>query len=341
MTNIPNGLMALIAHGASDVYLHGNPQISIFVPHYKRTSNSSFTFQESKFIDIEDDLIVEIPRKDLDLIGQCYLDIELHENTIDSIQNIYSIINEVSCIIENNTLEILLASTLEIIAASNKNYKAEFDDSNTANAIIPLPFFFTKKTNVYIPNFKESNMKIKCKLSDKSLVKKIKLIYQTIYLDTVERKYLIHDNFEYLITRTKTVNTTITIPENNISFKLDIGIYFDGYVKDLRILSRFGNINKLKLYLNGHLHMSISSLMAKKIIPKRFYNIQDYSDIYYMTFCHDPLASRIEQTSQINFHRLEKVELELFMDPGTYDISIMAQNYNILRTHAGHINIAY
>ena len=338
MEEKPNGLAALVAYGAPDVYLHGNPEVSIFKPKYRRTTHSSFTFVESKFTNLDDYMLAEIPH-DQDLIGKCYLDIILTDDNL--VENIYNIIDEVSCIVENKKLETLTGASLEIAANnSQKLTKAEFDEYDSCHVIIPLPFFFTQKPSTYIPNFKESNMKITCKLIFNK-IKNIKLMYQTIYLDTIERRDLINNSLEYLVTLTNVITTNITILQDQQSYKFDIGKSFTSYIKDLRILVRSGEINAIKLRLNGHLHMSLSGFMARKIIPRQFYGIENEKNIYYMTFCHDPSARSIEQTSQINFDRIDKVELELIMNPGTYNISIMTQNYNILRINNHHIGFAY
>jgi hypothetical protein len=90
-----SGLIAIIAYGASDNWLHGNPQMSIHIPEpHKRTTNSSFTFQTIDFVYGEDGSYRAVlsENREYDMLGKCYMLIKTKASiNIDSIIKTVSI----------------------------------------------------------------------------------------------------------------------------------------------------------------------------------------------------------------------------------------------------------
>ena len=82
------GLLQLVAYGAQDVYLTGNPQITFFKVVYRRHTNFSIESIKQTFngtADFGSDVSVTIQRN-ADLIGRIYLETTLPQiNVSDSI----------------------------------------------------------------------------------------------------------------------------------------------------------------------------------------------------------------------------------------------------------------
>ena len=165
-------LLALVSLGAPDLWLHGNPQTSIFKQLHLRTTNSQFTFRSTAFVKSDDTFTATIPYES-DLIGQCYLSIKTKHKPDQ-------IVKQIAICINNYTIETLTGTTLEIVGA-----KPEYEllDDQSYHIMIPVPFFFTSSTNVYFPMVSAtlSNIKVKCTLVDAT---QAQIIYQAVYLDT-------------------------------------------------------------------------------------------------------------------------------------------------------------
>ena len=338
----PNGLISLLAYGAPDVYLHGNPTRSIFKESYDRVTNSSFTFMETEFVQDDNNktlYIATIPHEQ-DLIGKCYL--EFHVECSDNIKgnnffDVFQMVNKIACEIDGQDMETLFGSTLEILANDKRSNYPDISDDNIV--IVPIPFFFTKSTSVYLPA--QPNIKIKCEMKPGFIIDQVKFRYQAVYLDTNERKELYSNRSEYLVTLTSTITQTVVIPEGQDKYVVNLP--YSHPVKDLRVMVKSSNaIKSFNIRLNGHLHMSVSESFARTIIPRQFYGIQDNtSNIYYIPFCHDPCAHKELQTSQIHFGRIDRAQLEIFVKPGEYTITIMAQYFNIINGYKGRLCLMY
>src|SRR6478672_1515864 len=93
-----SGLQALVAYGAPDIWLHGNPNCTIYKSSpYKRMTNSQFTFLYQDFIKTDNGCYkasILKNKRECDMIGKCYLSLQTKSN-ID-IDNIYNIIDNIS-----------------------------------------------------------------------------------------------------------------------------------------------------------------------------------------------------------------------------------------------------
>ena len=76
------GLLQLVAYGAQDVYLTGNPQITFFRTVYRRHTNFAMETIECDFngeVDFGRRITCILPRKG-DLIGRIYLKIDIEKS---------------------------------------------------------------------------------------------------------------------------------------------------------------------------------------------------------------------------------------------------------------------
>ena len=95
------GLMQLVAYGAQDIYLSGNPQITFFKVVYRRHTNFSMESIQQTFngdVGFDKKVTCTISRNG-DLISKMYLEIDLeplHEDyTIDENETVFtSTVNE-------------------------------------------------------------------------------------------------------------------------------------------------------------------------------------------------------------------------------------------------------
>src|SRR5690606_20994389 len=84
------GLMQLVAYGAQDVYLTGNPQITFFKVVYRRHTNFSIEAIEQTFngtADFGKKVICTVSRNG-DLINNVYLQVQLPALSVGSVYNV-------------------------------------------------------------------------------------------------------------------------------------------------------------------------------------------------------------------------------------------------------------
>ena len=80
------GLMQLVAYGAQDIYLTGNPQITFFKVVYRRHTNFSTESIQQTFngtVDFGNTVTATISRNG-DLIHRCYLETQVTSGNADN-----------------------------------------------------------------------------------------------------------------------------------------------------------------------------------------------------------------------------------------------------------------
>lgn len=230
------GLMQLIAYGAQDIYLTGNPEITFFKISYKRhtnfavepielnvTGNSSFGSNVSCLIPKNGDLATKMYLKcDISLSGS---------GNFAWINRIgVNMIEEIDFLIGGSIIDRQYGNWLNIwhqltrLEAQEKGYDVMIGNtkeltelsSNTKNATlyVPLKFFFNKFNGLAIPlvalQYHDVRVNIKLLDASKLVVKegnssvnlsisRINLLTNFVFLDSEERKRFANSAHEYLI----------------------------------------------------------------------------------------------------------------------------------------------
>jgi len=230
------GLMQLVAYGAQDIYLTGNPQITFFKMVYKRHTNFSMESIEQTFNgtpDFEKKVSCTISRNG-DLIHRIYVQLE-----VDSITEQAAWVNWLGhALIKSVELEIggqridkhygewlhiwneLTQTAGHQVGYANMVGNLPALTMSTASTpsvmlFIPLQFWFCKNPGLALPlialqyheikiniEFNTANHCIMNSVSNPSIIAKMKtcsLFVDYIYLDTDERKRFAQSSHEYLI----------------------------------------------------------------------------------------------------------------------------------------------
>ena len=233
------GLMQLVAYGAQDIYLTGNPQITFFKVVYRRHTNFSMESIQSTFngtVDFGKKANVTISRNG-DLVGAMYLEIELptldaDNSYVEGVGN--AVIKSVEVEIGGQRIDKHYGEWLDIwgelnVDANHKTvYQSMVGNAGSEGAVstrgtqkperfyVPLRFWFNRNPGLALPlialqyhevklnfEFEEaSKMTTAAKTKTQlvpSAMTSCKLYTDYIYLDTDERRRFAQVSHEYLI----------------------------------------------------------------------------------------------------------------------------------------------
>ena len=225
------GLMQLVAYGAQDIYLSGNPQITFFKVVYRRHTNFSMESIEQTFNgnpDFSKKVTCPISRNG-DLIHRIYLQAELPEApATGTMWSGHKLVKSVEVEIGGQRIDKHYADWLHIwneltqteghwegykLMVNGSDALDEFPSGSTdvANNVlfIPLQFWFCRNPGLALPLIALQYHEVKINLefgssdevmgaSGKSL-SSASLFVDYIYLDTDERRRFAQVSHEYLI----------------------------------------------------------------------------------------------------------------------------------------------
>ena len=229
------GLMQLVAYGAQDVYLTGNPQITFFKVVYRRHTNFSVEAIEQTFngsADFGRTVTATISRNG-DLLSNTYLNVTLPASTATSwgyVRRVgYAMIESAKLEIGGSKIDEVYGSWMNIwneLSRNNSNDRAH--DKMVGNTVeltsagvkaktdlyIPLPFFFCRNVGLALPliALQYHDVKITLKFRDAAACMNVvggaspavphfadaKLLCDFVYLDSEERKRFAQAQHEYL-----------------------------------------------------------------------------------------------------------------------------------------------
>ena len=249
------GLMQLVAYGAQDIYLTGNPQITFFKVVYRRHTNFSMeTIQQTinGTPATSGTSTVTISRNG-DLVYKVYV-----TSTDPTIRQGSGLVQQVECEIGGQLIDRQYEEWNQIWwelttpASKQVGFKAMICDSLPAGTIgicqVPLNFWFCRNPGLALPliALQYHEVKLKLKWSDTSgdLTVAPQVWVDYIYLDTDERRRFAQVSHEYLIEQVQKQSAT-----NTTSTKLN----FNHPVKEIIWTSAATNAyTNARLVLNGH-----------------------------------------------------------------------------------------
>ena len=254
------GLMQLVAYGAQDIYLTGNPQITFFKVVYRRHTNFSMetieqTINGSQVCGASTSSGTVTISRNGDLVHKVYV-----TSSTPAITNGDEIIADVELEIGGQRIDkhfkewnqiINELSTPESKALGLKNMKGALGTSSVDMVQIPLNFWFCRNPGLALPLIALQYHEVKLKFTwgkradlGLSADATCKVMCDYIYLDTDERRRFAQVSHEYLIEQLQ-----VHSADTSKSVKLN----FNHPVKELIWTSNPENsYNTAQLKLNGH-----------------------------------------------------------------------------------------
>ena len=267
------GLMQLVAYGAQDIYLTGNPQITFFKVVYRRHTNFSMeciqqTINGTSTVGSSATSGTVTVSRNGDLLGKCY--VRCNQDTsvgINGDQLITDVTLEIGGQqIDKHTKEWLQVwaelSTPESKASGYKYLTGGFSnalvtggDTNQQSVMVPLQFYFCRNPGLALPLIALQYHEVKMKFTfgtsgtvgrSAASTPTVEVWADYIYLDTEERRRFAQVSHEYLIEQLQYQN------ENTAATKYKLN--FNHPVKELIWTNATASITtqKAKVTLNGH-----------------------------------------------------------------------------------------
>ena len=208
------GLMQLVAYGAQDVYLTGNPEVTFFQAKYKRHTNFAMENIEQTVNGTAANsgrVSVTVARNG-DLVGDMYL--ELKSSAADDASACWvaeRAINNVELSIGGQRIDKhyqkwwRLYSELYLDEAKKANWGKMTTAAAGKTVYLPLVFFFNRNPGLYLPlialQYHEVRVDIDLASDMETYLDKgtFKVWANYIYLDTEERRRYAQKGHEYLI----------------------------------------------------------------------------------------------------------------------------------------------
>ena len=367
------GLMQLVAMGAQDVYLTGNPQITFFKVVYRRHTNFSKeciaqTFNGS--VGFGSSVTCTLSRNG-DLVQEIYLKATLTCSTTDNgtwtANDVTNLVKTVEVEIGGQKIDKHYSQWLDIY---NELFETSHDYRNVMNSVaataddasatcyIPLRFWFNRNPGLALPliALQYHEVKINMTLAAETDMQFLatgggatatgsalsaELLVNYLYLDTDERRRFAQVSHEYLIEQ---------VQHTGVESEATIDMNFNHPVKAL--FWSGASWTNVKLQLNGHdraaeqphdyYHLvqpyeSGLGHSGKSLQTNRSWDyVAAAGPVGMYSFCLKPAEHQPSGTC--NFSRIDNARLNV---GGAGTLYLFALNYNVLRIMSGMGGLAY
>ena len=345
------GIAQLVAVGAQDVHLVGQPEFSFFRSTYKRPTNFSQTVERQVIqgnVSNNGMSTIRFERKG-DLLNYVYLmpikGDGLSANTFTT--DWTDVISKVELLIggqvideQDSTYSTLIAPTLSAFSSS-KSTSSSLYDGTSASKFYPLRFSFCENWQSALPliSLQYHDVELRITWGIEAASSKWEVYANYAYLDTQEREVFASQPQNMIMTQVqKAIASNSKIQELN--FNHPVKYIAAGDATNVTMVSTAGN--KLKLQING------TDVADYKFADPNFTTVPLYyhtshgtatpgTKLFFYPFCLD--AGKLQPTGSLNFSRLDSARI--INDTSNCDKDIYAVNYNVLRIENGMGGLLY
>jgi len=342
--------MQLVAYGAQDVYLTGDPQITYFKVVYRRHTNFSMECIEQTFngTPASGSKVSCTISRNGDLIGAMHLE---YTNPNTPLATFAALVSEVEVEIGGQKIDKHYGEWLDIwydLTCGTDKVKTEvLGDLADCEGFVPLQFWFNRNVGLALPlialQYHEVKLNITFAAEDQASSAKLWVDY--IYLDTEERKRFAQMSHEYLIDQLQFPGAE-TVSGQSAKIRLN----FNHPVKEIIFKPSGGTaaqnaaVDDVKLMLNGHDRFASRSARYFTKLQKYYHHsvigtgaAQD--DVYVYSFALRP--EEHQPSGTCNFSRIDNATLSLGTYTAVTGVNVYAVNYNVLRVVSGMGGLAY
>ena len=345
------GIAQLVAVGAQDAHLVGQPEVSFFRSNYKRHTNFAQTV-ERQVIQGNPSAgsmsTVRFERKG-DMVGYVYIAPTkagiahklLPADWVKAISKVELLIGGQVIDEQTSTFSQYMAPT---VLAQNLTKSTSGFAVATESKFYPLRFSFCENAQTAIPLIALQYHDVELRITwGTDLDGATYEVYsQFIHLDTDERTALSSTPQNMLITQTQqAIASASKIQELNFNHPIKCLVAADGST-----LSIAADANKMKLQINGTDVADFKYVDPNYTAVTSYYHTASSKDagasgendkFFLYPFCLD--TSKVQPTGSLNFSRLDSARL--VNDTANSSDDIYAVNYNILRIENGMGGLMY
>ena len=334
------GITQLVAIGAQDAHIVGDPQVSFFRSLYKRHTNFAHVV-ERQVIQGNPSRggisTVRLERRG-DMVGYMYLTC-LDSDGDHKPWPPTSPISKVELLIGGQVIDDQDDTFIQSIADPYTVSSVTKANTTPLN-FYPFHFFFCENYQSALPLVALQYHDVEIRITwanGLDLTDKFECYADFIYLDTTERTAMAEGSQDMLVCQTQKSITPVDSKVHEIQFNHPIKFLASGG----RILT--GDDHKLRLQING-----VDVGDSKKYTPHfnvvpRYYHCPYLTDAetldsFLLPFCLE--TNKLQPTGSLNFSRLDSARLVADANFET-DHNIYAVNYNILRIQNGMGGLLY
>ena len=344
------GIAQLVAVGAQDVHLVGQPEVSVFRSTYKRHTNFSQTVERQVIqgnVSNNGMSTIRFERKG-DMLNYVYLmPIKSDGTQSNTVPDWTTAISKVELLIggqvideQDSTYSTLIAPTLSAFSSS-KSTSSSLYDGTSASKFYPLRFSFCENWQSALPliSLQYHDVELRITWGIEAASSKWEVYANYAYLDTQEREVFASQPQNMIMTQVqKAIASNSKIQELN--FNHPVKYIAAGDATNVTMVSTAGN--KLKLQING------TDVADYKFADPNFTTVPLYyhtshgtatpgTKLFFYPFCLD--AGKLQPTGSLNFSRLDSARI--INDTSNCDKDIYAVNYNVLRIENGMGGLLY
>ena len=339
------GVVQLIAIGAQDEHIMGEPEISFFTSTFKRHSNFSQSVEKQLMQgNVKNNAMTSVKfDKTGDMLGYLYITVDDNNQSID-ITDWTQVIDKIELYIGGHLIDSQDSVFTEKIAIDtfaqnvSKSSNGPHPGISSKSYFYPLRFFFCEGPQCALPlvALHYHNVEIRIHWGNAVGNYNYDLYANYYYLDNEERGNIASRNHEMLITQ---------VQKNIPSGELVQELIFSHPVKYIASSDTSSNgaltsiSNRVKLNING---LDIGNFKWAKphyIDVMAYYHTNYVTSPDFFMYCFCLLTSSLQPTGTLNFSRLDNVKIISETLPITHPI--YAVNYNILRVENGMAGLLY
>ena len=369
-------LIDLVAKGAQDAYITGDPQVSFFRQNYKRHTNFAIKPERIDYIGTfagGNEVTIPIRSKG-DLLSYVWIEAENISNVLTNDNGLFSAnkTDTTEFVLMIGGQEVCKLDAFFIQGVHNIMYKdnsskttctvtaAELSDNakasdtaGRASDYFMIPFFFSEDWTKSLPlvalQYHSVEIRVKCR-SNFTPTTTPKVFGTYVYLDTEERNHFVESEHELLITQLQYQ------PMNATDSDIDL-TYFNHPVKAVHIASSDIDgsswsgqytFDTATMYINGNpLFEDMSSTFYHNVVPQMHTSnlpssVLDSAPLYTWPLC--LTMNKPQPSGTLNFSRIDNAKISLKNPSGGTGTGITrayAVNYNILRIKNGMAGVAF
>lgn len=369
-------LIDLVAKGAQDAYITGDPQVSFFRQNYKRHTNFALKPERMDYIGTfaaGNEVTIPIRSKG-DLLSYVWIEAENISNVLANDNGLFSTgtADTTEFVLMIGGQEVCKLDAFFIQGVHNIMYKdnsskttctvttAELSDNAKASGTagrasdyFMIPFFFSEDWTKSLPlvalQYHAVEIRVKCRGGSFAPTTTPKVFGTYVYLDTEERNHFVESEHELLITQLQYQ------PMNHTDTDIDL-TYFNHPVKAVHIVSSDVDgtswsdqytFDSATMYINGNpLFEEMSSTFHHNVVPQMHTSnlpssVLDSAPLYTWPLC--LTMNKPQPSGTLNFSRIDNAKISLKNPSGGASGITRAYgvNYNILRIKNGMAGVAF